>query len=100
DSKIIMLKHSIIIEQWVEKEDNVIDNYWNNNSNTSSVSTLTNNHQNRYNWSLLFQGSRDGFGGKVFHDKCNGKGPTIVVVKIRGTEELIGGYNPTSWHPS
>lgn len=46
---------------------------------------------------LLFRGSRDGFSAKTFHDKCDGRGATIVVVRVSGTKELIGGYNPIGW---
>ncbi|CAB5383086.1 unnamed protein product [Rhizophagus irregularis] len=50
-----------------------------------------------YIFRLLFRGSRDGFSAKTFHDKCDGRGATIVVVRVSGTKELIGGYNPIGW---
>ena len=32
-----------------------------------------------------------------FHEKCDNKGATIVVVKIKGSEKIVGGYNPFDW---
>ncbi|GBC45902.1 uncharacterized protein OCT59_005466 [Rhizophagus irregularis] len=50
-----------------------------------------------YNFKLLVRGSRDGFGSGTFHDKCDSKGASIVVMRIRGTNEILGGYNPVHW---
>ncbi|RIA98681.1 hypothetical protein C1645_731420 [Glomus cerebriforme] len=46
---------------------------------------------------LLFRSSRDGIYGKSFHEKCDNKGPTIIIAKIKETKKLIGGYNPLGW---
>ncbi|CAG8461390.1 654_t:CDS:2 [Paraglomus occultum] len=51
----------------------------------------------RVHFRLLVRGSRDGFTPSVFHQRCDNKGPTITVVRVRGTNEVIGGYNPLSW---
>ena len=46
--------------------------------------------------SLLYRGSRDGFGAADFHAKCNEKGATVMIVK--STEGCIfGGYSDQSW---
>ncbi|RIA95819.1 hypothetical protein C1645_454102 [Glomus cerebriforme] len=50
-----------------------------------------------YNFNLLVRGSRDGFSSGTFHDKCDSKGASIVVMKVRGTNEILGGYNPVHW---
>ncbi|CAG8562215.1 291_t:CDS:2 [Paraglomus occultum] len=74
-----------------------------------------------YGFKLLYRGSRDGFSAKMFHNRCDNKGPTIVVVRIEkkqdekkqdekkqdekkqdeynktGVREVIGGYNPIGW---
>ncbi|CAI2185228.1 6190_t:CDS:2, partial [Funneliformis geosporum] len=50
-----------------------------------------------YIFRLLFRGSRDGFSAATFHNKCDGQGATIVVVRVGETKELIGGYNPIGW---
>jgi len=45
---------------------------------------------------LLYRASRDGWEAKDFHDKCDGKGGTVVVVK---SDEgyVFGGYTDVSW---
>jgi hypothetical protein len=37
-----------------------------------------------YRPQLLFRASRDGFKPKDFHAKCDGKGPTIVIIQADG----------------
>jgi hypothetical protein len=45
---------------------------------------------------LLYRGSRDGFGAKDFHDKCDEHEKTITV--LLDTEGYIfGGYTPVAW---
>ncbi|PKY34912.1 hypothetical protein RhiirB3_455093, partial [Rhizophagus irregularis] len=46
-------------------------------------------------------GSRDGFTPKKFHELCNDDVyNTITFIKVKGTEEIIGGYNPIIWRSS
>ncbi|KAG9289080.1 hypothetical protein G9A89_022389 [Geosiphon pyriformis] len=54
--------------------------------------------QRENDFKLLFRGSRDGFTPADFHRLCDNKGATISVFKVKGTGQLIGGYNPQSWH--
>ncbi|PKC57960.1 hypothetical protein RhiirA1_471685, partial [Rhizophagus irregularis] len=42
-------------------------------------------------------GSRDGFTPIKFHELCDNKPNTVTFIKIKGTEEIIGGYNPVIW---
>jgi hypothetical protein len=45
---------------------------------------------------LLYKATTDGFTATKFHEKCDNKGPTLVV--IRSTHGYIfGGYTPLSW---
>ncbi|EXX76916.1 hypothetical protein GLOIN_2v1872262 [Rhizophagus irregularis DAOM 181602=DAOM 197198] len=53
-----------------------------------------------YNFNLLYRASRDGNTATAFHEKCDNKGATIVVVKITNSEQIIGGYNPLTWDTS
>ncbi|CAG8515800.1 4914_t:CDS:2 [Paraglomus brasilianum] len=53
--------------------------------------------RNPYRFRLLLRGSRDGFTPSVFHTLCDQKGATITLIKVNGTDELIGGYNPIDW---
>jgi hypothetical protein len=50
-----------------------------------------------YKFILLLRGSRDGFTPKKFHELCDDRPNTVTFIKIRGTEEIIGGYNPIVW---
>ncbi|CAB4444560.1 unnamed protein product [Rhizophagus irregularis] len=35
--------------------------------------------------------------GDRFHFRCDGKGATIVIAKIKNSNKLVGGYNPLDW---
>ncbi len=45
----------------------------------------------------MLRGSRDGFTPKKFHTLCDGKPNTVTFVKVKVTEEILGGYNPLIW---
>lgn len=45
---------------------------------------------------LLYRGSRDGMNANAFHQKCDGQGPTITVVKSTGGY-IFGGYAANAW---
>ncbi|GBC11598.2 hypothetical protein GLOIN_2v1763587 [Rhizophagus irregularis DAOM 181602=DAOM 197198] len=53
-----------------------------------------------YKFELLLRGSRDGFTPKKFHQLCNGIPNTVTFIKVKGSEEIIGGYNPITWETS
>ncbi|RHZ83824.1 hypothetical protein Glove_87g243 [Diversispora epigaea] len=50
-----------------------------------------------YEFQLILRGSRDGFQPKTFWNMCHGHAVTIVVAKVAGTDEIVGGYNPLAW---
>ncbi|GBC17644.2 hypothetical protein GLOIN_2v1769286 [Rhizophagus irregularis DAOM 181602=DAOM 197198] len=50
-----------------------------------------------YNFHLLYRASRDGNTPAAFHEKCDNKGATIVVVKVTDSKQIVGGYNPFYW---
>jgi len=45
---------------------------------------------------LLYKVSVDGAEAKVFHEKCDNRGPTLTLVKL-DDNHIFGGYNPLSW---
>jgi hypothetical protein len=51
-------------------------------------------------WTLLYRGTRDGFGAKDFHSKCDGKSPTLTIIKAQGSEYIFGAYTEASWKSS
>ena len=46
---------------------------------------------------LLFQGSRDGFTAESFHKKCDNQGSTIILVYVKETGRLFGGFTDIPW---
>src|SRR5437763_12509729 len=50
-----------------------------------------------YNFKLILQGSQDRFSRAVFEEKCFDIEQTVVIMRLKETRELIGGYNPVFW---
>src|SRR5205085_133811 len=51
-----------------------------------------------YEFKLILSRTQDGFSRSVFEDKCYNIKQTMVVIKIKETGELVGGYNPVCWN--
>jgi TLD len=51
-----------------------------------------------YEFQLILQGTKDGFSRTIFEQKCYNIEQTIVMMKIKETGELVGGYNPVCWN--
>jgi hypothetical protein len=47
-------------------------------------------------WKLIFRATRDGFKGSQFHDKCDNKPNTLVLIKSE-YDNVFGGYTEQSW---
>ena len=45
---------------------------------------------------LLYRGTRDGSRSNIFHNKCDNKGPTIILCKNE-KDNIFGGYSSISW---
>ncbi|CAB4444568.1 unnamed protein product [Rhizophagus irregularis] len=84
DSSLIDSHHFAIFASWIDKKDNL---YYNSRNIP-------------YNFDLLCRASRDGKDINQFHNKCDNKGATIVITKVKGTNQIIGGYNPFAWDSS
>ncbi|UZO25405.1 uncharacterized protein OCT59_017671 [Rhizophagus irregularis] len=85
DSKIVNLNIISIISLWFDKID------------VNIKFAYTKELYLPYKFELLLRGSRDGFTPKKFHALCDNKTCTITFIKLKGTEEIIGGYNPLVW---
>ncbi|GBC10249.1 hypothetical protein RclHR1_09470009 [Rhizophagus clarus] len=85
DSKIVNLKIISVISRWIDKVDV--------NCKFSRLREL----YLPYKFQLLLRGSRDGLTPKKFHELCDDKPYNVTFFKIKGTEEIIGGYNPLKW---
>ncbi|UZO04946.1 uncharacterized protein OCT59_025308 [Rhizophagus irregularis] len=88
DSKIVNLNIVSIISRWIDKVDV--------NYNFSHLREL----YLPYKFQLLIRGSRDGFTPKKFHTSCDNKHNTVTFIKVKDSEEILGGYNPLKWESS
>ncbi|RHZ58871.1 hypothetical protein Glove_367g26 [Diversispora epigaea] len=82
-SIIINEEHVAELSSWIDRK-----------STTYSLSNIP------YEFQLILRGSKDGFHPKTFWNMCHGHAGTIVVVKVAGTDEIVGGYNPLAWYNS
>jgi hypothetical protein len=51
-------------------------------------------------WSLLYRGTRDGFGAKDFHSKCDGHSNTLTILKAKESSYIFGGFTTVHWESS
>jgi hypothetical protein len=51
-------------------------------------------------WTLLYRGSRDGFGASDFHSKCDAHNNTLTILKANGSSFIFGGFTSTNWDGS
>ncbi|KAG9287968.1 hypothetical protein G9A89_017563 [Geosiphon pyriformis] len=79
ESQILKSRHVNIISSWIDKK------------------AATMNYKTPYTLNLIYRGSRDGFTANSFRNLCGNQSKTVVVAKITGIGNIIGGYNPTSW---
>ncbi|KAG9306455.1 hypothetical protein G9A89_003565 [Geosiphon pyriformis] len=81
ESKLLYLHNVRQLDHWVQDKDN----------NTPFQNQLGNS------FDLLLRGSRDGFTPDDFHRLCDYEYATIIVIKVKETGQLIGGYSQDSW---
>ena len=46
-------------------------------------------------WRRCWRASVDGWAASTFHSRCDGKGPTVTIVRVG--EYIFGGYTSVSW---
>ena len=46
-------------------------------------------------WKRCWRASVDGWAASTFHLRCDGKGPTVTIIKVQ--QYIFGGYTSTSW---
>ena len=51
---------------------------------------------NDYKWKLIYRASEHGYTAESFHEYCDDKGPTLIVIKSSGGW-IFGGYTTRSW---
>jgi len=82
-STIISGDHAAEISSWIDRK-----------TTTYSTTNIP------YQFELILRGARDRFAPKTFWNICHGHAKTVVVVKVKGTDEILGGYNPLAWDKS
>ncbi|CAG8435010.1 4366_t:CDS:2 [Scutellospora calospora] len=81
DSTIISVSHLSQISDWIKGE-----------SCCDSLQSIS------FNFTLILRASRDGYSPKTFHRWCDDYGaPTLIVIKLKDSCQVIGGYNCFSW---
>ncbi|CAB4429977.1 unnamed protein product [Rhizophagus irregularis] len=84
-SKIVNLNIISLVSKWIDKID------------ASSNIAYQRELYLPYEFKLLLRGSRDGFTPDKFHSLCDNKPKTVTFIKVKGTDEILGGYNPIIW---
>ncbi|GET51625.1 hypothetical protein GLOIN_2v1848845 [Rhizophagus irregularis DAOM 181602=DAOM 197198] len=87
DSKIVNLNIVSVISRRIDK---IETGY---NSNFARIREL----HLPYKFKLLLRGSRDRFTPDKFHELCDDISNTVTFIKVKGENEIIGGYNPLKW---
>ena len=81
DSKIINANDAALIASWVDKKQGTPYHF----------------KELPFKFKLIYHASREGFDIMNFHKNCDNKGPTVVVIKVQNSKDIIGGYNPLEW---
>ena len=68
----------MLISNWIDEKNDGLDNL----------------HNLPYNFELILCGSQEGFSRSIFEKKCFDIEQTVVIMKLKETGELVGGYNP------
>ncbi|RHZ89478.1 hypothetical protein Glove_13g74 [Diversispora epigaea] len=82
-STIISEEHAAEISSWIDRK-----------TTTYSATNIP------YKFELILSGTRDGFAPQTFWNICHGHANTVVVAKVKFTDEILGGYNPLAWDNS
>ncbi|CAB4387702.1 unnamed protein product [Rhizophagus irregularis] len=82
DSNIIKAKDAALISSWIDRKQ----------EKPYRIQEIP------FEFKLIYRSSREGFDVCKFHEYCDNKGSTIVIIKVRDSREIIGGYNPLGWN--
>ena len=85
DSSFLLTKHFNLISYWIDNGKEVLPDFL---------------KSGQYEYKLLLRGSRDGFESKIFNSKCYHKGATVIFIRLKNSNKIIGGYNPEKWSGS
>jgi hypothetical protein len=72
---------------------NIINN-WINKKSAKFVRIIKDDPlYNLQKFDLIYRGSRDGISNKSFKDKCKGQVASLVLIKVKNSEKIFGGYS-------
>ncbi|CAI2175129.1 9312_t:CDS:1 [Funneliformis geosporum] len=77
DSMIIKQEHAFVLANWVQRKD----------SNARIPKDI------KFNFNLIYRGSRDGYETNNIRRKCYEQGAVIIIIKTKEDGTIIGGYN-------
>ncbi|RHZ86471.1 hypothetical protein Glove_50g51 [Diversispora epigaea] len=77
---LISEEHAAEISSWIDRKTT--------NYSTANIP---------YKFELILSGTKDGLAPQTFWNKCHGHNHTLIVAKVKGTDEILGGYNPLAW---
>ncbi|CAB4437660.1 unnamed protein product [Rhizophagus irregularis] len=77
DSRIITFQHTELISKWIDKLE------------------ITDKIKNIYEFKLLYRSEFDL--PEKFHEICDNQPGTVTIIKLKGSNEILGGYNPIEW---
>ncbi|RHZ76249.1 hypothetical protein Glove_199g65 [Diversispora epigaea] len=101
---IILLPRTILIQEMPARATKPLSNIINHEyvaeisswiDRKSSIYSLTNTP---YKFQLILRGSINGLASQTFWDTCHGHASTVIIMKVKGTEEILGDYNPLIWN--
>src|SRR6266496_2670475 len=86
NSKIITFQHVELISKWIDRLE------------------ITDKLTTSYGFKLLYHDfcfrSSGTFGYnrfKMFHENCRNQSRTVIIIKVKNSNEILGGYNPIGW---
>ncbi|CAG8513843.1 7146_t:CDS:2 [Scutellospora calospora] len=93
---------NVFKERFLSSLGTIGDSILINNDHLKLFSKWISNNEEKINiithtFKLIFRGGRNGSSPKEFHQKCDGMGATIIIAKIKGSDQIVGGYNPLDW---
>ncbi|KAF2070611.1 hypothetical protein CYY_008068 [Polysphondylium violaceum] len=85
------IKYTNFMKNHFKSKSTIIDRH--------SFSTINDwiDKSNILNFKLLYRASDNEYKVKLFHSKCDGKGPTVTIFKTTDGD-IFGGYNSQSWN--
>jgi len=95
DSKIITFQHAELILKWINMDSSNIFTSMFSKLIYKDTTTATNTINTTFK--LLLRGSRDGFTPEKFHEICDDQSHTVTIIKVKDSNEILGGYNPIAW---